>query len=105
MTEKREYKDALAPEDLYTDNECVVESYTQDLNNPIITYSIDESFDGITYVFILIVAAFSEILSVAHFLDSISYLKDYLNVNKELKANLGVDLKELLDQYAEANKI
>ena len=31
-------------------------------------------------------------------------LKDYLNVNKELKANLGVDLKELLDQYAEANK-
>lgn len=102
--EKREYKDALTPEDLYTDNECVVKNYKQDLNNPIITYSIDESFDGITYVFILIVAAFSEIFSVAHFLDSISYLKDHLKVNKELKANLGVDLKELLDQYAEANK-
>ena len=103
--EKNEYKDALAPEDLYTDNEYVVTSYKQYLDNPIITYSVDGSSNGIIYVFLAIMLSVGGgMFSTASFAKGIMYLKDYLNEDKELKENLGYDLKELLNKYAEANR-
>lgn len=104
-TENREYKDALAPEDLYTDNEYVVASYTQDLDNPIISYDFSDSNDSVWWVCIVAILTIScGIYGFGNFLVSISDLKDYLNEDKELKENLGYDLKELLNKYAEANR-
>ena len=104
-TENREYKDALAPEDLYTDNEYVVASYTQDLDNPIISYDFSDSNDSVWWVCIVAILTIScGIHGFGNFLVSISDLKDYLNEDKELKENLGYDLKELLNKYAEANR-
>lgn len=104
-TENREYKDALAPEDLYTDNEYVVVSYTQDLDNPIISYDFSDSNDSVLWVFIVAILTIPcGIHGFGNLLMSIDDLKDYLNKNKELKENLGYDLKELLNKYAEANR-
>ena len=104
-TENREYKDALAPEDLYTDNEYVVVSYTQDLDNPIISYDFSDSNDSVLWVFIVAILTIPcGIHGFGNLLMSIDDLKDYLNKNKELKENLGYDLKELLNKHAEANR-
>lgn len=103
--EKKEHKDALAPNDLYSDTEYVVIDYKQDIDNPVVGYELSDNFRSILWffgsVFAITILGYGSILT---FFEGVSLLKDYFDKNQYLKDELGSNIKKLLDKYNAADR-